>query len=149
MAGEGKKVLIWSTFVSNVELISLELEDLGAVFIRGDVKTEEFDEHSYFSNLGHSISEEEEMTREERIFQFKNDDQCMVLVANPAAAGEGISLHDVCHHSIYIDRNFDAREFMKSLDQFQISIYLVSLEKTQNIIMILEEKRARNFMTYF
>ena len=41
----------------------------------------------------------------------------MVLVANPAAAGEGISLHDVCHHSIYIDRNFDAREFMQSLDR--------------------------------
>ena len=117
LASEGKKVLIWSTFVTNVELISSELEDLGAVFIRGDVRTEEFDEDSYFSNIGQSISEEEETTREERIFQFKNDDQCMVLVANPAAAGEGISLHDVCHHSIYVDRNFDAREFMQSLDR--------------------------------
>ena len=43
LAAEGKKVLIWSTFVNNVELIASELDDLGALYIRGDVRTEEFD----------------------------------------------------------------------------------------------------------
>jgi len=117
LAAEGKKVLIWSTFVNNVELIASELDDLGALYIRGDVRTEEFDPNSYFQNLGNNVSEEEESTREERIHQFKTSDECMVLVANPAAAGEGISLHDVCHHAIYVDRNFDAREFMQSMDR--------------------------------
>jgi len=117
LAAEGKKVLIWSTFVNNVELIAAELEDLGALFIRGDVQTEEFDPNSYFHNLGQNVSEDEELTREERIYEFKTNDDCMVLVANPAAAGEGISLHDVCHHAIYVDRNFDAREFMQSMDR--------------------------------
>ena len=117
LAAEGKKVLIWSTFVNNVELIASELDDLGALYIRGDVRTEEFDPNSYYQNLEINVSEEEESTREERIHEFKTNDDCMVLVANPAAAGEGISLHDVCHHAIYVDRNFDAREFMQSMDR--------------------------------
>ena len=117
LASEGKKVLIWSTYVDNVELIASELDDLGALYIRGDVKTETegFDPKLYTQNR--NVSEEEESTREERIHEFKTSDGCMVLVANPAAAGEGISLHDVCHHAIYVDRNFDAREFMQSMDR--------------------------------
>jgi hypothetical protein len=98
-------------------LIASELDDLGALYIRGDVKTETegFDPKLYTQNR--NVSEEEESTREERIHEFKTSDGCMVLVANPAAAGEGISLHDVCHHAIYVDRNFDAREFMQSMDR--------------------------------
>ena len=41
----------------------------------------------------------------------------MVMIANPAAAGEGISLHDVCHHAIYVDRIFNATHFMQSMDR--------------------------------
>ena len=117
LAAEGKKVLIWSTFVDNVELIAAELDDLGALYIRGDVPTEEFDANSYFRGPDKTWSEEEELTREQRIHEFKTNDECMVLVANPAAAGEGISLHDVCHHAIYVDRYFDARAFMQSMDR--------------------------------
>ena len=39
LARNGQKVVIWSTFVDNIELISEELEDLNAVYIRGDVPT--------------------------------------------------------------------------------------------------------------
>ena len=119
LASEGKKVLIWSSFVENVELIAEELEDLGAVYIRGDVPTidNENSEDNYNANYTQIISDSEEETREFRIDKFKNDDNCMVMVANPAAAGEGISLHHVCHHAIYIDRTFHATEFMQSMDR--------------------------------
>lgn len=119
LASEGKKVLIWSSFVENVELIAEELEDLGAVYIRGDVPTidNENSEDNYNANYTRIISDSEEETREFRIDKFKNDDNCMVMVANPAAAGEGISLHHVCHHAIYIDRTFHATEFMQSMDR--------------------------------
>lgn len=33
----GEKVIIWSSFVQNVELIALRLSDLGAEFIHGGV----------------------------------------------------------------------------------------------------------------
>lgn len=114
LASEGKKVLIWSYFVGNVSIISDELEDLGAVFIRGDVPTEESWEEEYYIPEEH---DEEEETREQKIRRFKEDEDCMVLVANPAAAGEGISLHDVCHHAIYVDRTFNATQFMQSMDR--------------------------------
>ena len=117
LAAEGKKIIIWSTFVDNVELIASELDDLGALFIRGDVKTEDHTQNKYSQTIGGDVTAEEETTREQRIHQFKTSKECMVLVANPAAAGEGISLHDVCHHAIYVDRNFDAREFMQSMDR--------------------------------
>ena len=117
LAAEGKKVLIWSTFVDNIDFIAAELDDLGALYIRGDVPTEEFNADIYFKNPDKGWSEEEELTREQRIHEFKTNNECMVLVANPAAAGEGISLHDVCHHAIYVDRYFDARAFMQSMDR--------------------------------
>jgi SNF2 family DNA or RNA helicase len=39
------------------------------------------------------------------------------LVANPAACAEGISLHTVCHHAIYIDRNYNAAQYLQSEDR--------------------------------
>ena len=39
------------------------------------------------------------------------------MVANPAACGEGISLHTVCHHAIYLDRNYNAAQYLQSEDR--------------------------------
>ena len=115
LAAQGKKVLIWSSFTDNVGLLAEELEDLGAVFIRGDVPTEEGKDDPFKDFR--DVSDEEEETREKRIKKFKTDENCMVMIANPAAAGEGISLHDVCHHAIYVDRIFNATQFMQSMDR--------------------------------
>ncbi len=41
----------------------------------------------------------------------------MVLVSNPATLGEGISLHQVCHDAVYVDRDFMAGRFLQSLDR--------------------------------
>ena len=55
LAAEGKKVLIWSTFVENVETISDRLSDLGADYIHGGVD---------------AGSEDEEDTREWKISEL-------------------------------------------------------------------------------
>lgn len=34
-----------------------------------------------------------------------------------AGVGEGISLHRVCHHAIYVDRTFNAAHFLQSVDR--------------------------------
>ena len=41
----------------------------------------------------------------------------MVLVANYASCAEGISLHHVCHNAIYIDRSFQADQYLQSIDR--------------------------------
>ena len=102
LAAEGKKVLIWSSFVQNVELIALRLSDLGAEFIHGGVDA---GDESDFD------------TREGKVKRFHTDDTCKVLVANPAACSEGISLHKVCQYAIYLDRSFNAAHYMQSEDR--------------------------------
>ena len=102
LAREGKKVLIWSTFVENVEHIANSLQDLGAVYIHGGVDAGD---------------ENDDDTREGKIRLFHDDPNVMVMVANPAAAAEGISLHTVCHHAIYLDRSFNAAQYLQSEDR--------------------------------
>lgn len=102
LANHGKKTVIWSSFVDNVELIASRLSDLRAEYIHGGVE---------------AGSEEEEDTREAKIKRFHNDEHTYVLVANPAACSEGISLHTVCHNAIYLDRNFNAAQYLQSEDR--------------------------------
>lgn len=99
---QGHKVLIWSSFLANIEYIADQLADLGAFFIHGGVDAGD---------------EDDDETREGRIKRFHDDDSVMVMVANPAAAGEGISLHKVCHHAIYLDRTFNASHYLQSEDR--------------------------------
>ena len=102
LAYSGHKSIIWSSFVQNVELVSNRLVDLGAEFIHGGVD---------------AGSELDEGTREQKIKRFHDDENCWVMVANPAACGEGISLHTVCHHAIYLDRNYNAAQYLQSEDR--------------------------------
>lgn len=120
------KVVIWSTFTYNVERIAYLLKDLGAVFIHGGVNTgSQFDIN----------------TREGRIKLFHDDPNCKVLIANPAACSEGISLHKVCHNAIYVDRSYNAGQFLQSLDR----IHRLGLTKNiQTNVYILESIAPKN-----
>lgn len=120
LAREGKKVLIWTTFVENVEHLAASLQDLGAVYIHGGVD---------------AGSEDDEETREGKIRLFHDDPSVMALIANPAAAAEGISLHTVCHHAIYLDRNFNAAQYLQSEDR----IHRLGLPSEQETIIEIVE----------
>lgn len=89
-------------FVQNVELIALRLKDLGAEYIHGGVD---------------AGNENDQDTREGKIKRFHSDPKCMVLVANPAACSEGISLHRICQYAIYLDRSFNAAHYLQSEDR--------------------------------
>ena len=102
MAYGHKKVIFWSCFVQNVELIALRLKDIGAEYIHGGVDAGD---------------ENDQDTREGKIKRFHDDPSCMVLVANPAACSEGISLHRVCQYAIYLDRSFNAAHYLQSEDR--------------------------------
>ena len=40
-----------------------------------------------------------------------------MLVANPAACAESISLHKTCSHAIYYDLSYNCAQFLQSLDR--------------------------------
>jgi len=99
---QGHKVLIWSSFVRNVEYIAERLSDLGALYIHGGVDAGD---------------EEDDDSREGKIRLFHDDPNVKVMVANPAAASEGVSLHRICHHALYLDRTFNAAHYLQSQDR--------------------------------
>ena len=104
LAKEGKKTVIWSYFRNNIEYLGkYALRDLGAEFIHGGVNTG---------------SEDEFDTRKWKIKRFKDlKSDCKVLVANYASCAEGISLHKVCHDAVYVDRSFQADQYLQSEDR--------------------------------
>ena len=104
LANKGKKSIIWSYFRNNIEYIGkYALKDLFPEYIHGGVQ------------IG---SEEEYDTRKYKIKKFKDpESECKVLVANYASCAEGISLHHVCHDAIYIDRSFQADQYLQSEDR--------------------------------
>jgi SNF2 family DNA or RNA helicase len=122
LAGEGRKVLIWTGFIMNVHALEELLRDYAPVVLYGAVPTGD---------------EDDPETREGRIHRFHRDPDCRVMIANPAAAGEGISLHRACHHAIYLDRTFNAAHYLQSVDR----IHRLGLEPgTSTTIEIVEAR---------
>ena len=102
-ANKSARVVIWSAFRENVERLAELLAEFGATYIHGDVPIGSGDDPD---------------TREGRLRRFHAADlRCRVLVANPAACSEGISLHRVCHHAIYVDRTYNAAHYLQSVDR--------------------------------
>ncbi|NDZ78544.1 DEAD/DEAH box helicase [Streptomyces sp. SID10853] len=93
-AQRGRKTLVWTTFVRSLTTLERLLEKYAPAVVYGGT-----------------------VDREEQIRRFREDPACMVLLSNPATLGEGISLHQICHDAVYVDRDFMAGRFLQSLDR--------------------------------
>lgn len=102
LARENHKSVIWTIFTGTILDMEKMLADLNPVTLYGAVPTGE---------------DEDADTRETRIRRFHEDPACSVMIANPAAAGEGISLHEVCHDAIYLDRSYNTTHYLQSIDR--------------------------------
>lgn len=102
LAKQGKKCVIWTIFTDTIHTFASMLADLNPVYIHGGVPS--------------GLPQEPE-TREGKIKRFHEDSACFVMIANPAAAGEGISLHTVCHDAIYADRSYVSTHYLQSIDR--------------------------------
>jgi len=100
----GQKTLVWSNFVRNLTTLERLLAKYQPALIHGGIP----------SGLA---ARSAPRRREEELRRFREDPSCTVLLANPAALAEGISLHHACHHAVYIDRTFNAGHYLQSLDR--------------------------------
>jgi SNF2 family DNA or RNA helicase len=108
LAAQGK-VLIWSYFLGNLDLLRRGLSDL-APFVElltgaTPVANRDGDATPAFG------------TREDIIDRFHATSDASILIANPQAVGESISLHKACRSAIYFDRDFNAGRFIQSKDR--------------------------------
>lgn len=100
---KGHKVLIWTSFVHNIKMLKTLLHKLNPSVVYGEIPKDDDDN--------------EQLNREKMIRDFKTSPKHMVLIANPGACAESVSLHKICHHAIYIDRTFNGAQYMQSLDR--------------------------------
>ncbi|MCM1404376.1 MAG: DEAD/DEAH box helicase [Prevotella sp.] len=98
LISEQKKVIIWDVFVYNMESIK-------HLLLKSGIENVEV--------INGRISGND---RQESINRFKHG-KSMVLIANPATLAESISLHKICQNAIYVNRNFNAAQFIQSKDR--------------------------------
>jgi hypothetical protein len=109
---QGEKVVVWASFIHTILGLKAYFESLGiqAQELYGVIPVEK---------QGLDFSDEsDELTREKIVREFqKKDSRYKVIIANPFAVAESISLHKTCHNAIYIERTFNAAHFMQSKDR--------------------------------
>ncbi len=102
LAKQNRKSVIWTIFTDTIEQMAAGLAELNPVTLYGAIPSGDPNDPN---------------TREGRIRRIHEDPSCMVLIANPAAAGEGISLHMAVHEALYLDRSYVSTHFLQSIDR--------------------------------
>jgi SNF2 family DNA or RNA helicase len=100
------KIVIWTNFIGTIGLIEgvLRKNGLNCAHIDGATPAIE--------------KAKEVLTREKIINEFLKFDSCVdILIANPGACAESISLHTTCHHAIYFDLSYNCAQYLQSLDR--------------------------------
>lgn len=104
----GGKVVVWAIYIKNI----LDFEQY--LISRGiPCKT-------LYGATPVATGEEDDVaeTREKIISEFhKQNSSFKVIIANPFAVSESISLHKACHNAIYMERSFNAAHFIQSKDR--------------------------------
>lgn len=113
---EQRKLVVWSYFLGNLQLLKSALSSeadfvevlTGATPVQGDGYDDE-DE---------GVEQEvDPSTREAIIDRFHDPRETAIIIANPQAVGESISLHKAARTAIYFDRDFNAGRFIQSKDR--------------------------------
>lgn len=148
------KVIIWAVFIDTIKSFSKYLFSLG-------INNKILYGNTPIANEGMESDENHyELTREGIIRDFHNvDSDFNVIIANPFAVAESISLHKACHNAIYLERTFNCAHFVQSKDRihrFGIDpevdtnyFYLLSensIDETINSRLMLKEKRMTSLL---
>jgi SWI/SNF-related matrix-associated actin-dependent regulator of chromatin subfamily A-like protein 1 len=106
-----EKVIIWSCFVENIKSLKKRYAEFGALTIFGELNIDQ---------------------RNDNVRLFKTQPDKKVLIANPAAAKEGLTL-TVANNAIYLDRNFNLVDYLQSQDR----IHRISQTKICKVIKLI------------
>lgn len=145
------KVVVWAIYVKNILDFEAYLQSCGIPCrtLYGATPVSSGDE-----------DDDTTETREKIISEFHREDSSFnVIIANPFAVSESISLHKVCHNAIYMERSFNAAHFIQSKDRIhryglkQGTVtnyyYLLSEDSVDDVIhnrLITKETRLREII---
>ena len=119
LINSGEQVVIWTQFVSCVEKISNSISKHTGLHWK---------EHTLYGGTDDSTLG---ITKKQNISNFNdvNKPDHSVLVAIAKTGGEGLSLHYNCRNAIYLDRDYNAREYLQSLDR----IHRIGMELEKDV----------------
>lgn len=117
-----QKVIVWSSFVDNINELTGRYERYKAVPVHGRL---------------------DDRIREFNLKSFHNNPNVRILVANPAAAREGLTLTEA-NVAIYLDRTFNLTDYLQSQDR----IHRISQERECFIINLIAQGTIDDFISY-
>jgi len=132
----GEKVIVWSSFVHSVEQVMARYPQYGPVRYDGSVATVE--------------------ERREAVRRFQEDEDTRLFVANPAAAGAGLTLHRA-RVAVYESLSNQAAHYLQSLDrihrrgqerevQYVVLLGAGTLEEGEYQRLLQKEERAQHLL---
>ena len=119
---DSDKVILWTSFVGNIPSLQARFADLKPVTLYGEM---------------------DGPSRERAVAAFKTDHRVRLLVANPAAAREGLTLTQA-RTAIYVDRTFNLVDFLQSQDR----IHRLSQKKPCEIVLLTAEGTIDEFIDF-
>jgi SNF2 family DNA or RNA helicase len=122
MDNPAQKVLIWTSFVENIETLRVRYARWKPVCIHGSVSTQE---------------------RDAAVKAFKGDSNTRILIANPAAAREGLTLTEA-NLAIYLDRTFNLVDYLQSQDR----IHRISQTRDCEIVLLIAANTVDEFIDF-
>lgn len=122
MGDPSQKVLIWTSFIENIHALQLRYAQWKPVCIHGAIRNEE---------------------RDAAVKAFKTDPHTRVLIANPAAAREGLTLTEA-NLAIYLDRTFNLVDYLQSQDR----IHRISQTRDCEIVLLIAQNTVDEFIDF-
>ena len=89
------KIIIWSSFIENVNWLAKQLKEYNPTKVHGSLP----------------ISD-----RNKAIHKFKTDPSCKIFIATPGAAKEGLTL-TIANHTVFYDRSFSLDDYLQAQDR--------------------------------
>lgn len=117
-----RKVIVWTSFVENIRGLKKRLKKYKPVVIYGELDS---------------------VARDRSVKAFKEDPEVRVLIANPAAAREGLTLTEA-NVAIYLDRTFNLVDYLQSQDR----IHRISQTRACDIVLLLAKSTVDEFIDF-
>jgi SWI/SNF-related matrix-associated actin-dependent regulator of chromatin subfamily A-like protein 1 len=117
-----RKLIIWTSFVDNIRSLLVRYERFKPVAIYGHINN---------------------ATRDKAVRAFMTDPAVRLLIANPAAAREGLTLTEA-NVAIYMDRTFNLVDYLQSQDR----IHRISQTKPCEIVLLVARNTVDEFIDF-
>jgi SWI/SNF-related matrix-associated actin-dependent regulator 1 of chromatin subfamily A len=122
LATGARKAIVWTSFVPNIVTLLDRYERYQPVALYGEMDAAQ---------------------RDAAVAAFRNDPDVRVMVANPAAAREGLTLTEA-NLAVYLDRTFNLVDYLQSQDR----IHRISQTQDCEIVLLLATDTIDAFIDY-